>query len=83
MRTQERWTIKTTFAGDRQPEYEHFPYREEDPVLTREQAMAAAQRRFGELKAAASFEVTLIQLYEEFHIYTIRPPIEEYSRHDR
>ena len=82
MRTQERWTIKTTFAGDRKPEYEYVPYREEDLLPTREQAMAAAQRRFSELKEAASFEVTLIQLYEEFHIYTISSPIEEYSRHD-
>jgi len=82
MRTQERWTIKTTFAGDRKPEYEFFPYRVEDLTPTREQAMAEAKRRFNEMKEAATFEVTAIQLYEEFHVYTISSPIEEYRRHE-
>ncbi|MGL5116497.1 MAG: hypothetical protein ACRC7C_14355 [Beijerinckiaceae bacterium] len=80
MRTQHRWTVKTTFAGARKPEHIHFAFENWGDGTDRGDALQKAKAEFLKLRKAATFEVVMIQLYEELHVYTIKPPVETYER---
>lgn len=65
--TQERVTVKITYAGDRKPEYHHWAADQIDHVEAKK-----ARKFYDETLAAKSLEVTKVEIYKETHAYTMR-----------
>ena len=63
-RTQERVTVKITYAGDREPEYHHWAADEfHHPEAEK------ARRFYNEMLDGKTLEVVKVEIYKELHAY--------------
>lgn len=65
-RTQERVTVKITYAGDRKPDYHHWPA---DSIHHPEGKKAMAF--YNEMLAGKTLEVSKLEIYKETHAYAM------------
>lgn len=65
MKSQERVTVKITYAGDREPEYHHWA------ADTPDHPEAAKARRFyNEIVDGRTLDVVKVEIYRELMVYT-------------
>lgn len=65
-RTQERVTVKITYAGDRAPEYHHWA-----ADSSSHPEAAKAKRFYQEMLDGKTAEVVKVEIYKETHAYSM------------